>query len=143
VGQLTEQLANELIRVPRTAEHPRGFLVRSERRIGRHTLSIRSRSHRIRPLGECAATDGLIDIPGVALYAAAPLSAPVARAAHGDLRLAGGSGGSPIPRGTSSAVAAPDISNEHSHEPHWEVLTVLLTRRIVGGYYTGSRGPSP
>ena len=44
VGQLTEHLADDLIRVPRTAEEPRGFLVKSGRRIGRHTMSIRSRS---------------------------------------------------------------------------------------------------
>jgi hypothetical protein len=45
VGQLTEHLADELIRVPRTAEEPGGFLVRSERLIGGHAVSIRSRSH--------------------------------------------------------------------------------------------------
>src|ERR1700733_13278453 len=32
VGQLTEHLADELIRVPRTTQEPRGFLVRSRRR---------------------------------------------------------------------------------------------------------------
>jgi hypothetical protein len=54
VGQLTEHLADDLIRVPRTTEDPRGLLVRSERRRGRHATSIRSRSQagyrgRIRP----------------------------------------------------------------------------------------------
>jgi hypothetical protein len=44
VGQLTEHLADELIRVPRTAQEPPGFLVRSWRRRGGHTMSIRSRS---------------------------------------------------------------------------------------------------
>jgi hypothetical protein len=41
---LTEHLADELIRVPRTAQDPCGFLVRSRRRRGGHTGSIRSRS---------------------------------------------------------------------------------------------------
>jgi hypothetical protein len=39
------------------------------------------------------------------------------------------------------AVAAAVIPNGHSHESHREVLTVLLAGRIVGRYYTGSRGP--
>lgn len=44
VGQVTEHLADELIRVPRTVENSRGFLVSSGRRVGAHAMSIRSRS---------------------------------------------------------------------------------------------------
>jgi hypothetical protein len=44
VGQLAEHLADELIRVPRVAEDPRRFLVRSELRVGGHATRIRARS---------------------------------------------------------------------------------------------------
>jgi len=42
VRQLTEDLADELIRVPGTAQGARGFLVRSGHQIGGHTMSIRA-----------------------------------------------------------------------------------------------------
>jgi hypothetical protein len=60
---------------------------------------------------------------------------------HRDPEIADEQGRSAVPGGTSFAVDAEllleprsllaDIPNEHSHEPHWEVLTVLLVERIV------------
>jgi NAD(P)-dependent dehydrogenase (short-subunit alcohol dehydrogenase family) len=44
VGQLTQQLLDELVRVPSTAQDPRGFLVRPACRRAAHIPSIRSSS---------------------------------------------------------------------------------------------------